>query len=58
MKVKFIRQNIDSNYSEVLIALLPSARKKQNKSYLKMQFIGKPTSRPRTLRKSIEKQKW
>lgn len=23
-----------------------------------MQFIGKPTSRPRILRKSIEKQKW
>lgn len=23
-----------------------------------MQFIGKPTSRPRRLRKSIEKQKW
>lgn len=30
----------------------------KNKSYLKMQFIGKSTSRPRILRRSIEKQKW
>lgn len=31
---------------------------KTSKMYLKMQFIGKPTSRLRILRKSIERQKW
>lgn len=30
----------------------------KSNSYLKMQFIGKSTSRLRILRKSIERQKW
>lgn len=49
------QKHIASNHSDYEDFVFTKNNKK--KMYLKMQFIGKPTSRPRILLKSIEKQK-